>query len=232
MCLWVGAAKGEDEASQSMGHAPTLLQLGVANLMHKNPEKAEEYFRQMTVQTPEDAQGWGNLGVSLILQNRNAEAADALSRAVALDPKNAQYRANRSLALRAVKFLPEAIAEAKEAVRIDPSNPLFSNRLLLMRIQNGEIRGVKQEIQTWQSSGLSSMKANWVMAAAAVAAIQGDLSLCTAQLAESSTLLPPETRKLLLSDPVFGPLQSKILSTAPREPVPPPRKSPVFLPFR
>ena len=238
---WISLAAGVLAASHCIGvvrgneggaNSPTLLQLGQASLMHKNPAKAEEYFLLMTCQAPQDPKGWGSLAVSLILQGRNAEAEKALARAIALDPNNAQFRANRAQALRAVQRLPEAIAEARESVSLDPSNPLFSNRLLLMRIQNGESEAVKQEIHTWQSSGLASMKATWILAAAALAAIEGNMTLCTDRLAEASPLIPPDARKLLLSDPVFVPMQSKILAASPRKATQPPRRSPVFLPFR
>jgi Flp pilus assembly protein TadD len=117
---------------------------------------------------------------------------------------------DRTQALRALGRFDEAVSAAVAALELEPSNPLLSNRLLLTKIQSGNLAAVRSEVKS--RSGMASLEPGQIMASAALAAVDGDMNLCLTKLSYASQLLDQNTRRILLSDPVFAPFLGEILA--------------------
>ena len=192
--------------------AIVLSDEGTAALRDKNLPLAESKFRESLKIDPRSTDAWSDLAATLMLQGRHAEALEALDSSLSLDPRNPRAHANRSLALRALGRFDEAVSAATAALGLDPSNPLLSNRLLLLKIQSGDVAGVRRELKA--NAGMASLEAGQIMAVAALAASDGNMKLCLSKLERASHLLSQATRRTLLADPVFAPYIGKILAAS------------------
>lgn len=192
--------------------ATVLNDEGAAALGDKDLPLAEAKFRESLKIDPRSAGTWNQLAGTLLLQKRHAEALDAAATAVSIDPRNPGAHGVRSQALRALGRLDEAVAAAAAAVELDPSNAILTNRLLLTKIQNGDLGAVRSELKS--RAGILSLEGGQIMASAALAASDGNMKLCLAKLDRARLLLDQGTRRILLSDPVFAPYLGDILSGA------------------
>ena len=192
--------------------ANALAAEGLAALKGRDYSQAESKFREALRLDPRSAIFWNNLAICLVVQKRHDEAMDTLATVLAIDPNNANAHANRGVELRTLGRLEEAIAEAEAAAKLQPSDNLFANRLLLMKMQAGNAAFVRDEVQAQSRLGSSSLEAGQIMAAAALAAADGDMPLCLQRLARASQLLDQGTRRILLADPVFVPYLGAILA--------------------
>ena len=104
-------------------------------------------FRQVVTQAPEQAAGWGNLGVMLKIEGRFDAALKAYDRAIALAPQDARIRVNRTAAL-------------LHAGRLEEAWPQFEWRLALP-----EHRGMGVDRLMPPLSGLGDMTGRTVLVA-------------------------------------------------------------------
>ena len=192
--------------------ANALAAEGLAALKGRDYSQAESKFREALRLDPRSAIFWNNLAICLVVQKRHDEAMDTLATVLAIDPNNANAHGNRGVELRTLGRLDEAIAEAETAAKLQPADNLFANRLLLMKMQAGNAAFVRDQVQAQSSLGSSSLEAGQIMAAAALAAADGDMPLCLRRLARASQLLDQGTRRILLADPVFAPYLGAILA--------------------
>jgi len=176
--------------------------------------EAESIFRELLAADAGNAASANNLAVALIAQKRHDDAAAVLAGILTRDPGNVGARANRAMALRAAGRLDEAIKELTVASEQDPLNALLANRLLLMRLQNGEITAVRETILARTKIGVPTLETGHIMAAAALAANDGDMTACMKALARAARILDTPTRRLLLEDPVFNPHLREILANS------------------
>lgn len=202
--------KAEDDAAKVGG----LLDEGAQALADGDIAAAAAAFSAATAIDPGRAEAWNGVGLTLLARAKAADALQAFERALRLDAMNARAYANRARALRLLDRLPEAIASAKESTRLDPSNPLYSNRYLLMRIQNGEADAVRTEVRAATLLKIESMESNSVVAAAALDLIGGEEIMFREKLERAKGLLPQATLSGLLDDPVLKPYSESIRSLA------------------
>lgn len=190
--------------------ATVLNDEGASALRDKDLPLAEAKFRESLKIDPRSAGTWNHLAGTLLLQERPAEALDAAESALSIDSRNPGAHAARSQALRVLGRFDDAVSAAETAVELDPSNPLLTNRLLLIKIQSGNLSAVRSELKS--RAGMLSLEGGQIMASAALAASDGDMKLCLAKLNRASRLLDQATRRILLSDPVFTPYLGEILA--------------------
>jgi Flp pilus assembly protein TadD len=100
-------------ASQQGLNPDTLSALGSANLRLGRLGQAERWLRRATVEAPEFAPAWNNLGVILMERGQIGEASEAFRRAFATDNGNSdQIRDNLRAAL--AKLNDPFYAESQE----------------------------------------------------------------------------------------------------------------------
>jgi tetratricopeptide (TPR) repeat protein len=192
--------------------ANALSAEGLEALKGKDAILAEAKFREALRLQPQNTAFWNNLAISLILQKRHDEALETLATVLSIDPNNPGAHANRSQELRSLGRLDEAITEAEIAAKLTPLDPLFANRLLLMKMQAGNLASVRDAVQAQADYGVPSLEAGQIMAAAALAATDGDMPLCLRRLSRASQIVDQGTRRILLADPVFAPYLGAILA--------------------
>ncbi len=99
---------------------PILLHLkGVAHGYAKEPHKALECFRQLTIDHPEVGQGWYQMSCALVELGRNEEAISVLRKAIDLDPNDASIAFNLGVQLYKVQQAKEeALVHLRRAERL------------------------------------------------------------------------------------------------------------------
>lgn len=212
------------------GEARLLRDVARDALARRDATTAETSLRQALALEPDHAASWSNLGVALMLQKRTDEALEAIDKAISLDAGMARTHANRSHILRSLGRLPDAIDSLSQATETDPSSAIHANRLLLLRIENGEMEYVRQQVITARSMRIPSLERQTIVAGAAVAAIDGDYPSAISLLARARQMLDPEAVHDLLDDPVFAPHMTALITRSgppsPKEQTPTPPGSP------
>ena len=124
------AAVGDSaEALKLLGSFPdsiatkqnTAFEFGSFALQAQAPEQAERWLRIAIARTPDRAEAYGKLGMSLLLRNRFQEALVPLEAAVRLDPSSAVARLNLGVAFANLSRFDQAREQAQEALRLDPN---------------------------------------------------------------------------------------------------------------
>jgi len=89
----------------------------------ENMERALGYARRAVELRPDDATGYGVLGVSYLAAHLPYEAIEAFQQAVALAPIAAEHRHNLALAHLKVYHHAQAISQLREAILLAPRSP-------------------------------------------------------------------------------------------------------------
>lgn len=98
-------------------------------------------FRQVVTQAPEQAGGWGNLGVMLKIEGRFDAALKAYDRAIALAPQDARIRVNRTVALLHAGRLEEAWPEFEWRLALPEHRGMGVDRLMPPLSRLGDVTG-------------------------------------------------------------------------------------------
>lgn len=93
-------------------------------------------WRQLTAARPTLADGWSNLGLTLLDAGRAEQAAEALRRAIGIDPRQARTWQALGNALRDLGDLADAEAAIRQGLAIDPQRAaLWSNLAGVLRLR-------------------------------------------------------------------------------------------------
>ena len=98
-------------------------------------------FRQVVTQAPEQAGGWGNLGVMLKIEGRFDAALNAYDRAIALAPQDARIRVNRTVALLHAGRFGEAWPEFEWRLALPEHRGMGVDRLMPPLSRLGDVTG-------------------------------------------------------------------------------------------
>lgn len=167
--------------------------------------KARETLSAYLAEAPEDWNAAQNLAVAYQLEGRTEEALGVLDAALQSHPGVASLHANRAQMLREAGRMAGALEAIKRASEIEPGNVFYSNKFLIMRIENGEIDGVRKAIETSEALRISTAAPSYIIAAAAVAAQSGDIPGAVLNLSRARTLLAEPELIKLIDDPFFTP---------------------------
>lgn len=152
---------------------------------------------------------WNVLGLVALEENLPAEAEEHFTKAIqhATATQSGQYFFNRASARLKNKNPVGASEDFDSAVEFSPSNHIFSNTRYLFRIQNGESEQVRSSIALKMQLGLTQNAVSWVMAAAALALLDGANAQGAEFLSSGMDMLPQQDFDALLAHEVFEPYQ-------------------------
>ncbi len=105
-------------------HSP-LLREALRRHQAGDFQGADALYRSVVGRSPEDADAWHLLGLSLYQRGCDPDALTAIERAVALGPTVALYRGNLARVLAAAGRLEEARLTLLAAIALEPGNPDF-----------------------------------------------------------------------------------------------------------
>lgn len=80
---------------------------------------AEEAYRKVIAEDPDDAEAHNSLGLVLARQYRYEEALESFTEAARLEPETGEYHRNRGIILGNLERLPEAEDALQEALRLN-----------------------------------------------------------------------------------------------------------------
>jgi tetratricopeptide (TPR) repeat protein len=103
-------------------YADTWLAAGRLEYLRRNLPQSEAHFRRHLQLEPRSVQGWFQLGMALLGQNRDADAAEAFAKAVEYKPDLSPAWHNRGLALGRLGRRDEAMAAFRQVLRYSPEH--------------------------------------------------------------------------------------------------------------
>jgi tetratricopeptide (TPR) repeat protein len=174
----------------------SALQQGLDALSGGNHDAARELF--LSVQGRERAVALRNLAFISRLEGRHEEAVGFLNESIQIEPSALSYFL-RGDSQRSLGNLERARADIEEAAGRNPSEPVFSNALLLLRLEMGETEKVQETLQLRASLGLASTVPSWVLAAAALSLANNENEEAAILLRQSFSALPESDFDLLLT---------------------------------
>ncbi|MGO8673864.1 MAG: tetratricopeptide repeat protein [Capsulimonadaceae bacterium] len=128
--LWDGSYSLLGNAvRRAPGNANLQLDYEMAMRRLGRLSEAEEQFRDMVRERPDNLLACEDLGATLIDENKFSDAVDVLQTAVSLAPANANIRRNLGVALQRVGRPSEAVPQLQEATRLDPGDAEGHNDL-------------------------------------------------------------------------------------------------------
>lgn len=98
---------------------------------------ADQGYRQILAQLPNQAIVWDRLGVLESQQGRHDFAVRSLSQAIAIEPSNARFYCNMATVLASSGRKDEAILAGRRAIQLDPMNADYHFSLGLILLQFG-----------------------------------------------------------------------------------------------
>jgi len=178
------------------GVATSSLQKGLDELSEGDYAAARESF--LSVQGRDRSVALRNLAFISRLQGNDQEAVEFLNESIEIEPSSLAYFL-RGDSWRKLGNLQQARADLEESAGRNPSEPVFSNALLLLRIEQGEREQVEKTLQLRASLGLASTVPSWVLAAAALSLANNDSEEAAILLRQSFSSLPEDDFDLLLT---------------------------------
>jgi len=215
--LEVGENLGANGSEVSSVGMPNLkqsindfLERGYSGLQVDDKQAALASFIAAAACDPSRYDAWRSAGMVLLSEGYAREALELFNRAISLKPYESSAYSAKAVALRLLSRLPEAIMAAAESVRLNRLNPLYSNVYYFMRIENGEVGAVEEEVRIADKVRIESIEANTVVAAGAAALYQGKLDEFRKRMERAEQILPKSTFQALLDDPVFLPFANEV----------------------
>ena len=140
----------------------------------------------------------------LELEAGHAEAAVRnFSVSLGLEARQPLAYLGRSEALRRLNRTTEALSDLHAAQTLEPANPVFSNKLLLARLEAGEKEAVQRDLQTARDLDTRALEPSWLGGAAGLAVQNGRVDEAAEILLRLRPRVSPQTFQLILSDRVF-----------------------------
>lgn len=127
---------------------PEVLLIGWRlRLQERDCAGAEARFREHLAAAPESLQGWMQLGIALLCQERWTEAIEVLERVVAMKPDFAEAHANLGLAWWRRGDLTAAAAGYREALRCSPGEAGLHASLAEVLARAGQGEEARREVE-------------------------------------------------------------------------------------
>jgi tetratricopeptide (TPR) repeat protein len=154
-------AKNFDEMARALGYAEKLshseaekgevyFELAAAYEIMQQHEKAEEEYRKILKQDPENTRALNNLGYMLAERNvRLAEAEELIRRALKMYPQNGDYMDSLGLVYERMGKLDEAEADLQQAWKSVAAAPDVPEHLGDVYFRRGKI---EEAIARWQEA--------------------------------------------------------------------------------
>jgi len=178
-----------------------------------NHAAAEKHFTRVTELNPKSTEGWTLLADAQLKQGNEQDALVSLHRRNELPPESARPHFMCARIYRSQGKAKSALQCAREAARIAPLDPLYSNTLYILRIQNGELDQVREELA--RTVGMSQMlEPTWIFGRAAAALAQGDEEVSIRYILRARDLLHQDTYNTLLYEEFFAPVIDKATAIA------------------
>lgn len=172
------------------------LNKGLELVKNQQFEEAKEVFA--SVQGKDRAAALRNLAFLERREGNHQEAIGILDESISLEPTALGYFL-RGDSYRALGDMPAARKDLEEAAALNPSEPVFTNALLLLRIEMGEIQQVEEKLQLRASLGLGGTVTSWVLAAAVISLEKGQTSDAAMFMTDAFNSLMEEDFDLLLT---------------------------------
>ena len=183
---------------------------------------ARIFLSRALTQTETKAQAYNALGMLEALEKNPLEAVTNFTEAIALDDRKPGYFYNRSEILRRSGRHKEALADLRKANSLEPANPLYSNKILLVRLETGNREAVFREIKTNLELNLSARQSDWLAGAAAIEMESGNTLESLEFLRMLRPLIPAPTFQMIVNDSFFDRYREKaeLSQLIPPEPAP------------
>jgi len=170
---------------------------------------AVKYFTRVAELNPKSIEAWMTLATAQLRQGNDEAALAALLRRNEIPPEDAM---SHFLCVRIYQRMgknAEALQAAREAVRLAPLNPLYTNTLYIMRIQNGELEQVREELN--RMAALSrTLEPTFIFGRAAVALASGDENGCIRYVLRARHFLDRKTFTELFYNDFFKPVVDRL----------------------
>jgi len=201
---------------------PADLSRGEIALDKGDLTSARIFLSRALTQTETKAQAYNALGSLEVLEKNPEEAVTNFTEAIALDDSNPGYFYNRSEILRRAGRHKDALADLRKANSLAPANPLYSNKILLARLEAGDREAVFREIQTNLDLNLSARQSDWLAGAAAIEMESGNTHHSLAYLCMLRPLIPAPAFQMIVNDSFFDRYREKaeLSRLIPPEPAP------------
>lgn len=195
----------EPQQTQVFSAEPSVssLQNGITALRKGDLTSAKFFLTKALKDNDDKAEVYNQLGLLAMLNEENELAIQEFSNAIALNDQRPLVYMGRSEALRKLKRQKEALSDLKLARKLDPPNPLYSNKILLTRLEAGDRESVRREIQATIDVGVSALEVEWLGGAAGVEIGAGNSAAAVNFLKRLQSLVPPLTYQLILADHYF-----------------------------
>ena len=188
------ADKVPEESMQTP--AVSANKLGLEALSRNELDRARILFT--SVEGGERSQARRNLAFISRKERNFAEAVAFLDESIALEASALAYFM-RGDSYRHLGDWVQARRDLETAAALSPSEPVFTNAILLLRIQAGEAAQVADWIRLQESLGLTSTGMGWALAATSLALLENNPDKAARLLAAAYASLPPDVFDTLLS---------------------------------
>jgi tetratricopeptide (TPR) repeat protein len=176
--------------------AASPLRLAYEALEADDREQAMELLLSVTGRDrPEALQVLGVLARDM---GNHQEAIALFTESIELNPASMAHFL-RGDSYRVMGEIQQARSDITTASEMNPSKPVFSNALLLLRLQMGEEQQVQETLRLRASLGLAATVPSWIMAAAAISLASNENDEATVLLQQAFQTLPENDFDLLLS---------------------------------
>lgn len=188
---------------------PADLSRGEIALDKGDLTSARIFLSRALTRTETKAQAYNALGMLEVLEKNPEEAVTNFTEAIALDDRNPGYFYNRSEILRRAGRHKEALADLRKANSLASANPLYSNKILLARLEGGDSEAVFREMKTNLELNLSACQSDWLAGAAAIEMESGNTHQSLEFLRMLRPLIPAPAFQMIVNDSFFDRYREK-----------------------
>jgi len=172
-------------------------------------DAAAKHFAHATELNPKSIEAWAMLADVQRKLGNEQDALVSLRRRIELPPESARPHFISARIYRSQGKTEDALQSIKEAVRLAPLDPLFSNTLYILRIQNGELDQVREELDR-MSTMSQLLEPTFIFGRAAVALAQGNKEASIRHILRARDHLHEDTYNTLLDEEFFASIIDKV----------------------
>jgi len=213
---WGGARLNREKPDPAIEAAiAEHMQAGIEARRQMDLAKAERNFARVAELDPKNTKAWMALATTQLRQGNDEGALFSLLHRNKLTPEDAGAQ---FLAMDIYKRMgknQEAFQAAREAVRLDQLNPLYTNTLYIMRIQNGELDKVSEELESMAALRTRNLEPTFIFGRAAVALAKGDEDAAVRYVLDSRRMVGPKVFIQLFYNDFFKPIVDRLTKAIP-----------------
>jgi len=171
--------------------------------------KAEQHFARVTELNPTRPAAWMALAGAQLKQGNDEGALHSLLHRNKLQPGDPRAHFEAMAIYKRMGKNQEALQAAREAARLEQLNPLYTNTLYIMRIQNGELEQVSDELNRMATMS-RTLEPTFIFGRAAVALAQGDEDASIRYVLASRRMVNQGTFAQLFYNDFFKPIVDRL----------------------